>query len=172
MSLPEPPVIVLAAGGAGDRRGRRQRRGIDVLEIRDVGGVAAGLIGVAQIDRAGRLEHQRVDARTAIDRALGTVIRNGVVARAGRDQSAPPPPSIVSLPEPVVMVLASESPVTAIAVVRAAALRFSKLVTDVESPTVWSTPAATVKFTAVTLAPAVRISVSDPVPPSIDVSEP
>jgi hypothetical protein len=50
--------------------------------------------------------------------------------------SAPPPPSMVSLPEPVVIVLADDEPVTAIAVVRADASMFSKFVTSTPSPDV------------------------------------
>jgi hypothetical protein len=86
--------------------------------------------------------------------------------------SAPPPPSIVSLPDPVVIVLADDRPVTVIALDIAPALRFSKLATLVVSPDVWSTPEETVKLTAVTVELADRISVSEPAPPSIEVSLP
>ena len=63
----------------------RQRRRIDVLEIRDVGRVAGGLIGIGEIDRRGILHHQRVGADAAVDRVFGAVIGNRVVARAGVD---------------------------------------------------------------------------------------
>src|SRR5450755_952438 len=58
--------------------------------------------------------------------------------------SAPPPPSMVSLPEPVVMVLAPDEPVTIRAELSAEASTFSKLVTLTVSPVVWSTPAGAV----------------------------
>ena len=79
---------------------------------------------------------------------------------------------MVSLPEPVVIVFAKAEPVTTTAVVKALASRFSKLVTLTVSPVVWSEPAATAKLTALRLAPAATISVSVPVLPSIDISEP
>ena len=86
--------------------------------------------------------------------------------------SAPPPPSTISLPEPVVIVLADAEPVTVSAVETTEASRFSKLATATVSPVVWSTPAATAKLTAVMPPEAASVSVSDPVPPSIDVSDP
>src|SRR5262249_18863568 len=86
--------------------------------------------------------------------------------------SAPPRPWIVSSPGPVVMVLADAEPVTDSAVVIALAFRFSKFLTRTESPEVWSTPAATAKLTAVTVALAPSTSVSEPEPPSIEVSAP
>ena len=52
--------------------------------------------------------------------------------------SAPPPPSIVSLPEPVVIVLADDEPVTVNAELIAEASRLSKLATLTVSPVVWS----------------------------------
>ena len=70
------------------------------------------------------------------------------------------------------MVLAAEEPVTASAVVATDASRFSKLATIAASPVVWSAPAATVKFTAVMPPVAASTSVSDPLPPSTEVSVP
>ncbi len=55
------------------------------------------------------------------------------------------------------MTLAADEPVTDKAVVTALASRFSKFVTVMESPLVWSLPATTLKSTADTLVPAVRI---------------
>ena len=78
----------------------------------------------------------------------------------------------MSLPEPVVIVLAKADPVTTSAVVSALASRFSKLVTLTLSPVVWSEPAATAKLTALKVEPAATISVSVPVLPSIETSEP
>jgi hypothetical protein len=50
--------------------------------------------------------------------------------------SAPPLPSMLSLPEPVVIVLADDDPVTVNAELRADASMFSKLVTLTLSPLV------------------------------------
>jgi hypothetical protein len=86
--------------------------------------------------------------------------------------SKPPPPSIVSLPEPVVIALAEDEPVTVRAEPRADASTFSKFVMLTVSPMVWSEPAATEKLTAVVPPETARISVSVPVPPSIEVSVP
>ncbi len=86
--------------------------------------------------------------------------------------SAPPPPSIVSLPEPVVITLAELDPVTVNAVESALASRFSKLVTPTTSPVVWSVPAATARLTAVVPPDTAMTSVSEPVPPSIEASVP
>ena len=86
--------------------------------------------------------------------------------------SAPPPPSIVSLPEPVVIVFAAAEPVTVNAELRTLASRFSKFATETVSPTVWSEPAATAKFTEVIPPDVASTSVSDPLPPSIKVSVP
>jgi hypothetical protein len=86
--------------------------------------------------------------------------------------SAPPPPSMMSLPEPVVITLAAVEPVTVNAAVMADASRFSKFATLAESPMVWSAPAATAKLTAVRVAPLATINVSVPEPPSIEVSVP
>ena len=77
-----------------------------------------------------------------------------------------------SLPEPVVMVLADDEPVTASAEFRAEPSRFSKFVTLTLSPVVWSVPAPTEKFTAVVPPAAASTSVSPPLPPSIEVSVP
>ena len=86
--------------------------------------------------------------------------------------SAPPPPSIVSLPEPVVMVLAEDDPVTVKVELRRDASRFSKFTALTPSPVVWSEPAPTAKLTAVMPPAAARTSVSVPAPPSIEVSVP
>ena len=86
--------------------------------------------------------------------------------------SAPPPPSIVSLPAPVVMMLAADDPMTVRPEVTTDASRFSKFLMSEESPVVWSAPAATEKSTAPTVAPLAITSVSAPAPPSIAVSVP
>ena len=55
---------------AGDRRclKRREARGVDVLEVKDVGHAAAGLIGgVGEVDRRRNLEIERIDAAAAVD---------------------------------------------------------------------------------------------------------
>ncbi len=78
----------------------------------------------------------------------------------------------MSLPDPVVMTLALDEPVTVSAVATTEALRFSKFVTLTVSPAVWSAPAVTEKSTAVTPPDAARTRVSFPVPPSIEVSVP
>ena len=80
--------------------------------------------------------------------------------------SAPPPPSIVSLPEPVVIVFAPDDPVTDTAVASADASTLWKFVTLVESAVVWSTLAR------LTVAAALRTKVLAPAPPSIDTSVP
>ena len=86
--------------------------------------------------------------------------------------SAPPAASIVSAPEPVVIVFAEAVPVTVRAVDSALASRLSKLVTLTVSPLVWSLPAATEKFTAVVPPDTASTSMSVAVPPSIEVSDP
>ena len=55
----------IGAGRTGDRDARRgaQRTRIDILEIRDVDGIAGGLIGRAEIDGGRRLQLQRILAR-------------------------------------------------------------------------------------------------------------
>ena len=63
-------------------------------------------------------------------------------------------------------------PVTVRAVDSALASRLSKLMTLTVSPVVWSLPPATEKFTAVVPPDTLRISMSVPEPPSIDVSAP
>ena len=84
----------VVAGAAGDgvrssRTGNRQARGhsrrIDVLEIGDVGRIAAGLIGIAQVHRRGRAQNQRVGAGAAVDRGFRSVIGDSIVACAGRN---------------------------------------------------------------------------------------
>ena len=50
--------------------------------------------------------------------------------------SAPPPPSMMSLPEPVVMVLATDEAVTVRAVVKMPAFTLSKLAMPALSPVV------------------------------------
>ena len=79
---------------------------------------------------------------------------------------------MVSLPEPVVIVLAEEEPVTVKAELRLDASMFSKFVVLTLSPVVWSDPAATARLMAVVPPAAASNSVSVPVPPSIEVSVP
>ena len=75
-------------GLRGTRNGnaRSNRRGIDVLEIRDSGEIPRRLVAVRQIDGGGRLHDQRVGASTAIDGTLCSIIKYGIVARAGIDR--------------------------------------------------------------------------------------
>ena len=70
------------------------------------------------------------------------------------------------------MLLFDALPVTLKAEARALASRFSKFATATVSPTVWSEPADTPKFTAVMPPETVRTSVSLPAPPSIEASPP
>ena len=86
--------------------------------------------------------------------------------------SAPPPPSTVSLPEPVTMVFADVEPITFKPVVKTLASRFSKCVTLTASPMVWSALGATAKSTVVMPPDAASTRVSDPLPPSIEISVP
>ena len=88
--------------------------------------------------------------------------------------SAPPPPSIVSLPAPVVIVLADDEPVTMRlwAADRMLASTFWKLETVTVSPVVSSVPGATLRSMRVVPPEALRIRVLTPVPPSIEISEP
>jgi hypothetical protein len=79
---------------------------------------------------------------------------------------------MVSLPEPLVIVLAEDEPVTVNAELMTDASRFSKLVTLRMSPAVWSEPAPTAKLSAVMPPAAASTSVSVPVPPSIEASVP
>ena len=79
---------------------------------------------------------------------------------------------MLSLPAPVVMLLANTEPVTESAEPTAVASRFSKFVTLTVSPVVWSTLVATAKLTAVVPPEAASTSVSMPVLPSIVLSVP
>ena len=80
---------------------------------------------------------------------------------------------MVSLPEPLVIVLADDDPVTVRAELATDASTFSKLVMLTVSPVVWSEPAVTEKLIAVMppVAASTRVS-SVPAPPSIEVSVP
>ena len=80
--------------------------------------------------------------------------------------SAPPPPSMVSLPDPLVIVFAAAVPVIETAEDSAEASTFWKLATAVESPVVWSA------LPRLTMAAVLITSVLVPVPPSIEVSVP
>jgi hypothetical protein len=86
--------------------------------------------------------------------------------------SAPPPPSTLSLPEPVLIAFAADEPVTVSAELSAEASTLSKFATLTVSPVVWSEPAVTVKLMAVVLPDTASTSVSVPEPPSIEVSVP
>ena len=79
--------------------------------------------------------------------------------------SAPPPPSIVSLPEPPVIRFALDVPVMDTADVSAEASTFWKFDTVAVSPVVWS------ELPRLTVTAAFMISVLVPVPPSIETSE-
>ena len=50
----DEPVMVIPLVTAG---------AVDILEVRDRGEVAGGLVGVAQVDRCRRLQDQRIGAR-------------------------------------------------------------------------------------------------------------
>ena len=80
--------------------------------------------------------------------------------------SAPPAPSIVSLPVPPVSVFAAVEPVMLFAAETAEASTLIKLETLTESTVVWSA------LPRLTVAATFRSSVFVPVPPSIDVSDP
>ena len=93
---PAAAIYRVAARAADDDIGARraddadalswpQRAGVDVLEIRDEGGIAEGLIGLAQVDVRGRVENQGVDAGPAVEGGFGSVVMNDVVAGPGAD---------------------------------------------------------------------------------------
>ena len=58
----------VGGGRTGDRDRRGQCGGVDVLEVRYAGGVARGLVGVAEIDRGDGVQHQRIAAGATVDR--------------------------------------------------------------------------------------------------------
>ena len=84
-------VVARAAGqdvdaGRADDRDRLagvQRGGVDVLEVADGGGVAAGLIGCTQVDVGLGQHHQRVVVDTTIDQRLRAAIGHRIVAGTG-----------------------------------------------------------------------------------------
>ena len=82
----------------------RQRARIEVLEIRHHDAIADRLVGSGrdrEVDRRhgrARTHQQRVAAGTAVDRCFGAAIGDRIVAEPPAMTSAPPPPSIVSLP--------------------------------------------------------------------------
>ena len=84
-------VVAEAAGDdvrarrTGDRNPRRQGRGVDVLEIRDVGRIARRLIGIAEIDGRCRLQQQRVGSGAAVQRGFSAVVGDRIIAAAGGD---------------------------------------------------------------------------------------
>ncbi len=80
--------------------------------------------------------------------------------------SAPPAPSIVSLPEPVVMILATDDPVIVTEPDNPEASTFWKFATLVASPVVWST------LPRLTVVTALSSSVLLPPLPSRLLSEP
>ena len=80
--------------------------------------------------------------------------------------SAPPAPSIVSLPDPPVMTLAVTDPVIETDEDSVEASTFWKLLTMVASPTVWSTTPR------LTVAAVFSASVLLPAPPSSEFSVP
>ena len=78
-------------GGSRQRDARRERGGVDILEMDDGDAVAEGLIRrVGEIDRDGRFQHERVHAGAAVDGDFAAVIRDDVVARARVDDVAAP----------------------------------------------------------------------------------
>ena len=160
-------MIVLARRRAGDRQRRRHRRGIDVLEIGDVDGIADGLVGIAEIDGRGGLQDQRVGAGAAVDRSFGAVVGDGVVAGT-RPKACPRrrAPSMVSLPAPPVMMLAPDEPVIDTAAETADASTFWKLLIVPAPNDNWL---ALARFSTTEVF---RISVLVPVPPSTEVSVP
>ena len=66
--------------------------GVEAFEIIDSGGVADGLIGPGrdrEIDRGdvvGRLQHQRIHARAAVDQRLRSIVGDEVVAAVAVDR--------------------------------------------------------------------------------------
>ena len=85
----------IGAGRTGDLDGGRENRRAQVLEIRDVDGVARRLIGAGgggEIDGgdpARGVEDQRVASRTAVDGEFASVVMDGVVAAAGGNHIGP-----------------------------------------------------------------------------------
>ena len=93
---PASAVDRVVAGASGDEVGETvtenidplrgaEQAGVDVLEVRHRDGVADGLVDMSQIDIGRRSHRQRIDAGPRIDRRLGAVIGDRVVARAGVD---------------------------------------------------------------------------------------
>ena len=72
-------------GGTRDGYGRCQRRCVGVLEVRDVDGIAARLIGTAEIDGDIRFEHEGVGADRTINGAFRAPVGDRVVAGASVD---------------------------------------------------------------------------------------
>ena len=86
--------------------------------------------------------------------------------------SAPPPPSIVSLPEPVVIVLAAAEPVTRQRGRERGGIEVFEIA-DADAVAGGLVGAgATAKLTAVMPPRAAMTSVSEPEPPSIEASVP
>ena len=70
--------------GPRDRNARRERGGVDVLEIEHRGVIAEGLIGDGgEIDGRRGLHDQRVVPGPAVDAGLGAIIRDRIVSGAG-----------------------------------------------------------------------------------------
>jgi len=85
LSAPVPPVIGVGRRRSRDRDARRQRRGVDILEVGDRDEISRGLVRIRQVDRRGRSEHQRIRARAAIDRNFRAAIGHRIVAGARGD---------------------------------------------------------------------------------------
>ena len=86
--------------------------------------------------------------------------------------SVDPPPSMVSTPLPVVMLLTAEDPVTVKLLPTALESRFWKFRTEMLSPPVMSVPAAAARLTLERPETERTIRVLLPVPPSMETSAP
>ena len=91
VSLPVPVVMVLAKTEPVTDSADAHGAGIEILEIRDVDGIARGLIDIGrdrEIDRSGAAgggEDQRIGTGAAVDRGFRATIGHRVVAGSGCD---------------------------------------------------------------------------------------
>src|SRR6185295_1046308 len=81
----------VGGGRSRDGQRRRHRTGVEILEVRDADGIAGCLVhagGNSEVDRGDTgagVQDQGVGARAAVDRRLGAVVDNRVVAAGGVD---------------------------------------------------------------------------------------
>ena len=91
VSAPEPVVMVFAAEEPVTVSAELSAEAVNALEVHDADAVSGRLVGTgryAEIDRrraAAGSQHQRIAARTAIDRGFAATVGHGVVAAAGVD---------------------------------------------------------------------------------------